>query len=257
MQFIKLSNENNILIATINRPNKLNALNRSIIGELGEIMDQLRGADDVLGLLITGAGDSAFAAGADISEFQNYPAAEAKLMAKRGQEIFTRIEESSKPIIAAVNGFCLGGGLELAMSCHLRICSPNAQFGQPEVNLGIIPGYGGTQRLPQLIGKAKALEMLLTGDLIDAETAHRLNLVNHIFKQDILLSESMKLMQKITSKAPLAVADIIDSVNAHYNKTTDGFEVEVENFSQLFETKDFKEGVDAFLNKRPSKFEGR
>ncbi len=257
MQFVTSTIENNILIATLNRPNKLNALNRTVIGELAEIIDQVRGDENIFGLIITGSGDTAFAAGADISEFQDYPAAEAKLMAKRGQEIFDRIESCPKPVIAAINGFCLGGGLELAMACHLRMCSENAKFGQPEVNLGIIPGYGGTQRLPILVGKAKALEILMTGDLINAEEALQFGLVNHIYKSDQLMAETMTLMLKITSKAPLAIEEIIETVNAHYEPSKLAYDLEVDKFAELFETDDFKEGVSAFLNKRPAKFQGK
>ncbi len=257
MNLIKTEFEDQILIAVLSRPNKLNALNRSVIGELGEIIDQVRGQDNIKGLLITGEGENAFAAGADISEFQDYPEAEAKLMAKRGHEIFDRIESSPKPVIAAINGFCLGGGLELAMAAHIRVCSANAKFGQPEVNLGIIPGYGGTQRLPQLIGKGKAFELLLTGDMIDAKEAHQLGLVNHVYDKEALMSEAKKLVKKIAVKAPLAVEEIINSVLAGEVNNDQGYEYEIEHFSKLFETEDFKEGVDAFLHKRPAKFVGK
>jgi len=256
MEFIKTEQRENVLIITLNRPNKLNALNRSVIGELSEHLKQNRANDDVKAIIITGEGESAFAAGADISEFQEYPTKEAILMAKRGHEVFNRVENYPKPIVAAVNGFCLGGGCELAMATHFRVCSNNAKFGQPEVNLGLIPGYGGTQRLPQLIGKGKAMEMLLTGDIIDAEQAKQLGLVNYIFPQEKLVDETVKILQKIIKKAPLAITEIINAVNAFYKKDVDGFDKEIQSFGELFETDDFKEGTEAFINKRPPLFKG-
>lgn len=256
-QHILTERDNEIFIAKINRPKKLNALNRTVIGELGEIIDEVRGDDEIRGLIITGEGDKAFAAGADISEFQEYPKDEAMLMSKRGHEIFNRIATSSKPVIAAIHGFCLGGGCELAMAAHLRIASRSAKFGLPEVSLGLLPGYGGTQRLPQLVGKSKAFEMILTGEMIDAEQALEYGLVNHLTSFENLLSESKVLMGKITSKAPLAVAEIIKSINAGYEYSTDGFAQEIESFSSAFETEDFKEGVEAFLEKRKPQFTGK
>lgn len=257
MEFITTEIKENILIVTLDRPTKLNALNRTVIGELDEVIKQSRLNDEVKAIIITGKGDKAFAAGADISEFQHYPAAEAKLMARRGHEVFHRIEQFPKVIVAAVNGFCLGGGCELAMATHFRVCSPNAKFGQPEVNLGLIPGYGGTQRLPRLIGRGRATELLLTGDMIGAEEAQQLGLVNHVFSQETLIEETIAILTKITKKAPLAVAEIIHNVNGHYANDIDGYQEEAASFGNLFETDDFKEGVDAFINKRTPQFQGK
>ncbi len=256
MEFLITELKKNILIISINRPNKLNALNRSVIGELAETFKSARGNDEVKAILITGVGEKSFIAGADISEFQEYPIEEAKLMAKRGQDVFKMIEDFPKPVLAAVNGFCLGGGCELAMAAHIRTCSVNAKFGQPEVNLGLIPGYGGTQRLPQLIGKSKAMELLMTGDMIDAEQAKSLGLVSYIHPLESIVEDSIALLQKIILKAPLAIAGIISCVNAQYNHE-DGYDLEVREFGNLFETEDFKEGVDAFLAKRPAQFKGK
>lgn len=257
MKNLLLENRNGILVVSINRQEKLNALNRSVIGELGEVVDQVRGSDEIKGLIITGVGEKAFAAGADISEFQDYPKEEAMLMAKRGLEVFKRIETSSKPVIAAVNGFCLGGGCELAMSAHMRIASTNAKFGLPEVNLGLLPGYGGTQRLPMLIGKAKTFELILTGDMIPADEAKQLGLVNHVVEQNELLDKAFEVMSKIVSKAPLAVGEIIKAVNTQFEFAEKGFEEETESFGNSFETEDFKEGVSAFLEKRKPEFTGK
>ena len=257
MQHIIKEREGEILIAKIDRPQKLNALNRSVIGELGEIIDEVRGHDEIKGLIITGVGDKAFAAGADISEFQEYPKEEAMLMSKRGHEVFQRIETSPKPVIAAIHGFCLGGGCELAMAAHMRISARNSKFGLPEVSLGLLPGYGGTQRLPQLVGKAKALELILTGEMIDADDAKQIGLVNQLVSFDELLPKSLELMKKITSKAPIAVGEIIKSVNAYFNHSVNGFEQEMESFSEAFETEDFQEGVSAFLEKREPVFTGK
>ena len=256
-QNILKERDGEILIASIDRPKKLNAVNRSVIGELGEVLDEVRGNDEIKGLIITGVGDKAFAAGADISEFQEYPKEEAKLMAKRGHEVFKRIATSPKPVIAAIHGFCLGGGCELAMAAHIRVSARNAKFGLPEVSLGLLPGYGGTQRLPQLVGKAKALELILTGEMIDAEEAKQLGLVNQLTNYESLMPDSLALMRKISTKAPLAVAEIIKSINTHYNFAQDGFDQEIESFSDAFETEDFKEGVTAFLEKREPEFTGK
>lgn len=248
--------DNDILVAKLNRPTKLNALNRAVIGKLGEVIDKVRGDDEIKALIITGEGDKAFAAGADIAEFQDYPKEEAMLMAQRGHDIFKRIETSPKPVIAAVHGFCLGGGCELAMAAHMRIATNDAKFGLPEVSLGIHPGYGGTQRLPQLVGKSKAFEMILTGDMMNAQDALRIGLVNHVVSFDELMPKCKEILQNITSKAPLAVAEIIKLINMSYS-SENGFEQEVESFGNCFETEDFKEGVDAFLAKRKPDFSGQ
>ncbi|MBX2844837.1 MAG: enoyl-CoA hydratase/isomerase family protein [Saprospiraceae bacterium] len=249
-------NRDGVLVVTLNRASKLNALNRSLVSELGEVVHKLNFEADCRGLIITGAGEKAFAAGADISEFANYSGDEAALMARRGHEVFNEIENSAKPVIAAINGFALGGGLELAMACHLRICSANAKFGQPEASLGLIPGYGGTQRLVQLIGKGKAMEILLTGDMLSAPDAHRLGLVNQVVEQETLMDTAFEMMNKILSKGPVAIAKTIEAVNAYFDTKANGFEEEIKGFAHCFDTNDFKEGTNAFLEKRKPEFKG-
>jgi enoyl-CoA hydratase len=207
-------------------------------------------------MILTGAGEKAFVAGADISEFSSYSPIEAENLSRDGGLVFTAIERSSKPVIAAVNGFALGGGCELAMACQLRIASENAKFGQPEVNLGLIPGYAGTQRLVQLIGKGKALEYLMTADLIPAAEALHLGLVNYVVPQTELLAKCTAILQKISGKAPLAIAAIIRCVNSHFAYHEDGFETEIREFGKSFGTADFKEGARAFLEKRKPEFKG-
>jgi enoyl-CoA hydratase len=245
-----------IFTVTINRPDKLNALNHQTIQEIGHAVAQAATDDQVGGIIITGSGEKAFAAGADISEFAAFSASEAEKLSRDGGAVFNAIEQSVKPVIAAVNGFALGGGCELAMACHLRIASVNAKFGQPEVNLGLIPGYAGTQRLTQLIGKGKALEFLMTADMIPAEEALRLGLVNAVVPREALMDHATVMLKKITSKAPLAIAAVIKSVNSFYAYDQDGFETEIRAFSDCFETNDFKEGTTAFLEKRPANFQG-
>ena len=208
-------------------------------------------------VIITGAGNKAFVAGADISEFGNLSIEEGKKLAKRGQDIFNRIENNNKPIIAAVNGFALGGGCELAMACHFRIASENAKFGQPEVNLGLIPGYGGTQRLTQLIGKGRAIELLISANIIDAATALQYGLVNYVVPQDELLNKAKTLLENINTKAPLAVAACIKAANAVWNENKNGFDEEIELFGNCFGTEDMKEGSSAFLEKRKAIFTGK
>jgi enoyl-CoA hydratase len=204
----------NILTITINRPDKLNALNRTVISELGEVVDEIYSNKDIRSAILTGAGPKSFVAGADISEFQGLSKEEGEALSKRGSDIFFRIASSPKPIVAAINGFTLGGGCELAMACHFRLCTPNAKFGQPEVNLGLIPGYGGTQRLTHLIGRGRAIEAILTGRMIDATEAHTTGLVNYIVTEpNELLAETRKLLTIINDKAPLAIARIIECVN--------------------------------------------
>ncbi len=220
------------------------------------MVDEIENNSDIKSAIITGAGPKAFVAGADISEFEQMDKNEAIAMAIRGQIIFARIENSPKPIVAAVNGFALGGGCELAMACHFRLASENAKFGQPEVSLGLIPGYGGTQRLVQLVGKGKAMEMLMSAQLIDAQEAKRLGLVNYVTTEDSLLTETKKILALINTKAPLAIAGCIKAVNTVYSETTDGFEVEVNEFGKTFATKDMKEGTTAFLEKRKAIFKG-
>jgi enoyl-CoA hydratase len=250
--------ENNILTITINRPDKLNALNKTVIDELSSVIDEVKNNSEIRSAIITGAGARAFVAGADISEFLSLDAARGKALAQKGQEmVFNKIENCPKPIVAAVNGFALGGGCELAMACHFRIASDNAKFGQPEVNLGLIPGYGGTQRLVQLIGKGKAMEMLMSANMIDSHEAKDLGMVNHVTNADNLLEQTKMILTVINTKAPLAVAACIKSVNAVFDTTKNGFETEIEEFGKCFATDDMKEGVTAFLEKRKAIFRGK
>lgn len=246
--------EQGILTATVNRPDKLNALNRSVFDDLNALMDQVDTDPAIRGVILTGSGPKAFVAGADISEFNQLSKEEAMALAKRGQDCFFRLERSRKPIIAAVNGFALGGGCELAMSCHIRLASENARFGQPEVNLGLIPGYGGTQRLTQLIGKGRAMELMMSGNMLNAADAHRVGLVNHVFTADSLLEESKKLLMTILAKGPNAVGRVIAAVNAAGAPDEAGYKEEVRLFGECFDTPEMQEGVGAFLEKRTPKF---
>lgn len=249
--------ENGILTITINRPDKLNALNAAVFTDLNNVVDEINNTAEIKSAIITGAGPKAFVAGADISEFGTLDKTAAMALAKRGQDIFAKIENSPKPIIAAVNGFALGGGCELAMACHFRIASENAKFGQPEVNLGLIPGYGGTQRLVQLIGKGKAMELLMSAHLIDANEAKQLGLVNYVTTAETLLDHTKKILEIINSKAPLAIAGCIKAANAVFDETKDGFAEEIEEFGNAFATEDMKEGTAAFLEKRKAVFSGK
>jgi len=248
--------EDGILTLTLNRPDKLNALNMALIREVGHAVAEAQSNDLVRGILITGSGPKAFAAGADIAEFVHFTPAEARDMSAAGHAVFNTIEQSEKPVMAAVNGFALGGGCELAMSCHIRICSEQAKFGQPEINLGVIPGYGGTQRLLRHVGYSKGLELLLTADLLGAQEAFRLGLVSQVTSSEELLPVCRGILQKIKSKSPLVVAQIIACANAWFHKTEDGFELEMEEFGRCFVTSDFREGTAAFLEKRKAVFTG-
>lgn len=245
------------LIITINRPEKMNALNREVISELGSAIQEVYDRADVHSAIITGAGAKAFVAGADISEFVGIDANAGAALARRGQElVFNKIEQCTKPIVAAVNGFALGGGCELAMACHFRLASHNARFGQPEVNLGLIPGYGGTQRLVQLVGKGRAMELLVTGNMIPAEEAHRIGLVNHLASPEELLPRTLEILQTIHSKAPLAVGHCLTLANMAVYNPAAGLEAEITAFGELFGTQDSREGVAAFLEKRKPGFTG-
>ncbi|MCB0428542.1 MAG: enoyl-CoA hydratase/isomerase family protein [Flavobacteriales bacterium] len=246
-----------ILTITINRPDKMNALNRATLDEIKTAILEASDDPEVKGIIITGAGEKAFVAGADIKEFLDISVAEGKAFAASGQTIFKMIEHCPKPVIAAVNGFALGGGCELAMACHLRVASENARFGQPEVNLGLIPGYGGTQRLIQYVGKSKATELLMTGDMIPAQQALELGLVNYVTPADQLIVKCEEILGKILSKSPVAVKGIIRCVDAYFKDGEDGFATEVEEFGQCFGTEDFKEGTSAFLEKRTPAFPGK
>jgi enoyl-CoA hydratase len=241
---------------TVNRPDKLNALNYQTIQEIGKAVDLANADDSIRGIIITGAGEKAFVAGADISEFAHFSVSEAEKLSRDGNAVFHRIEQSAKPVIAAINGFALGGGCELAMACQLRIAAEHARFGQPEVNLGLTPGYAGTQRLVQLIGKGKALEYLMTADMIPAAEAHRLGLVNYVVPAAELIPKAEELLNKIATKAPLAIAAVIKCVNDYFAEGVDGFESEISEFGKCFATNDFKEGTVAFLEKRKAEFKG-
>ncbi|MDX5321131.1 MAG: enoyl-CoA hydratase-related protein [Bacteroidota bacterium] len=242
---------------TINRADKLNALNRATLQEIKSAVGEANATAEVLCIFLTGAGEKAFAAGADISEFAEFSVEQGTQMAADGHGVMNALETSKKPVIALVNGFALGGGCELAMACHLRLASDNARFGQPEVNLGLIPGYAGTQRLCQLIGKGKALELLMTGDAIKAEQALSLGLVNAVYPLAELHAEAEKLAEKLATKSPLALARVIECVNAHYENGIDGFNYEINAFGASFSSEDFKEGTQAFLQKRKAEFSGR
>lgn len=247
-----------ILIITINRPDKLNALNKDVIEELGKVIETIYNSEEIKSAIITGSGEKAFVAGADISEFTGLDATAGAALAKKGQDtVFNKIENAPKPIVAAVNGFALGGGCELAMACHFRTAADNARFGQPEVNLGLIPGYGGTQRLTQLVGKGKAMELMMTGDMISAAEAQTLGLVNHLFPAGELVQETENILRKIQTKAPVAIGKIISLVNRAAKGETDGFDQEIRHFGECFTTEDMKEGTNAFLEKRKAIFKGK
>ena len=250
--------ENGTMIITVNRPDKMNALNKDVIEELGKAMDEVYSNPEIKSAIVTGAGEKAFVAGADISEFLTLGKAGGSELAQKGRElVFDKIENCPKPVIAAVNGFALGGGCELSMACHFRTASTNAKFGQPEVNLGLIPGYGGTQRLTQLIGKGKAMELMMTADMVGADDAKTLGLVNHVFPLDELLSATKAILQKIHTKAPLAVGNIISCVNDAAKGNQQGFDNEIERFGACFTTEDMKEGTGSFLEKRKPVFKGK
>lgn len=250
--------ENHIGQIIINRPSKLNALNVATIQELHNAFETLESNNDVNVIIITGEGEKAFVAGADISEFANFSVEEGAQLAAQGQELlFDFVENLKTPVIAAVNGFALGGGLELAMACHFRIASDNAKMGLPEVSLGVIPGYGGTQRLPQLIGKGRAMELIMTAGMIDAETAKNYGLVNHVVPQSELLEFTKSIASKIIRNSPMAIEKAIKAINANYKDGVNGYETEIKNFGKCFGTEDFKEGTTAFLEKRKASFSGK
>jgi len=246
----------NILYLKLNRPDALNALNNQMFDELKSFFSNDYTAYAFGCVIITGSGEKAFAAGADIKELHGLRAADAERLSRKGQLIFKLIEEFHVPVIAAVNGFSLGGGCELAMACHFRVASTKARFGQPEVNLGIIPGYGGTQRLVQLIGKGKALELLMTGDMVGAEEALRLGLVNYVVEPEQLLDKAKELAAKITAKGPLAIRGVIHCVNGHFISGVDGYALEARTFGEIADSEDFIEGTSAFIEKRKAVFKG-
>ena len=240
----------------INRESKLNALNKNTLAELHTAIYDAFNNDRVGSIIITGAGSKAFVAGADISEFSSFDSTQGEQLARNGHRlVFNQIENGKKPVIAAINGFALGGGLELALACHIRIASENAKMGLPEVSLGLIPGYGGTQRLTQLVGKGKAFEMILTGDIITAHDALQWGLVNHVVSQDELISKAEDILNKILTRSPMAVEMAIGVVNSAIQPGVDGYEKEIQGFAKSFDTPDFKEGVSAFLEKRKPDFQ--
>ncbi|UYW00922.1 enoyl-CoA hydratase/isomerase family protein [Flavobacterium agricola] len=247
-----------VSVITINRPAKLNALNKQTIEELHQAFKALQTDNQTKVIVLTGSGEKAFVAGADISEFANFSASEGEKLAAVGQQVlFDFVQNYNKPVIAAINGFALGGGLELAMAAHFRVASNNAKMGLPEVTLGVIPGYGGTQRLTQLVGKGRALEMIMTAGMIDATSALNYGLVNHVVSQPELLDFAKGIATKIAKNSTVAIAKAIEAVNANFAEGVNGFEVEIKKFGECFATEDFKEGTTAFLEKRKPTFTGK
>ncbi|MCB0760198.1 MAG: enoyl-CoA hydratase/isomerase family protein [Flavobacteriales bacterium] len=257
-QNLLIEDRENVRIITINRPQQLNALNRDTIDELGRELDAVDSNAPIRAIIITGSGEKAFVAGADIKEFAHFSVAEGKALSADGHDkLFNKVENLSKPAIAAVNGFALGGGLELAMSCHVRIASSNARLGLPEVSLGVIPGYGGTQRLAHLVGKGKAMEMITTAGMIKAEEALQWGLVNHVVAPEDLLANALNMAQSMCKNSPVAVAAAMRSILAGYQDGVNGYDTEIAEFGKCFGTEDFKEGTTAFLEKRKAEFTGK
>ena len=252
---ISVNLSDGIAVLTINRPKQLNALNKRTIEEAHAALKEMESDNEVAVVILTGAEEKAFVAGADIKEFADFTIAQGGSLAKNGQDLlFNLVEHYPKPVIAAVNGFALGGGLELAMSAHIRIASSNAKMGLPEVSLGVIPGYGGTQRLAQLVGKGKANELIFTAGMISADEAFRCGLVNSVVEQDALMETAMKMASKILRNSPMAIRAAIRAVNAGYTSGVNGYEVEIEEFAKCFGTEEFKEGTNAFIEKRKANF---
>lgn len=250
--------QDGIAVVVIAREKALNALNSQTILELKHFFEEAAPAIEGLrGVVLTGAGEKSFVAGADITEFQGLDAAQGRAFAQRGQEVFSSIERFPRPVVAAVNGFALGGGCELAMACHLRVAGERARFGQPEVNLGLIPGYGGTQRLVQYIGKTKAMELLMTAEIIGAGEAHQLGLVNCVVPSGAEVTKAKEMIEKIAAKAPIAIAQIIETVHAYFEDGVDGFAAELDAFGVCCGTADFREGAAAFVEKRKAAFHGK
>lgn len=254
MENLKTDHSDGVVTISISRPDAINALNLKTLSELITVLQQTYQNDDYRGVIITGDGDKAFVAGADIKELAALTHDQALAFAQNGQRLFKLIEDCPKPVIAAVNGYALGCGCELAIACHIRVASDDARFGQPEVNLGVIPGYGGTQRLAQLVGRGKALELMMTGDMITATEAKSIGLVNQVVAKEELMTVVGKMMERILSKAPVAISNVINSVNAGFGFERAGYEAEAQNFAACMTTEDFKEGTDAFLAKRKPQF---
>ena len=254
LKTILLTEENGIALVTINRPKALNAINDDVMTELGLLFTQVLDPRKLKGVIITGSGDKAFVAGADITQFQGLDSDQGFKLSKKGHDVYDAIERFPIPVIAAINGYSLGGGNELAMSCHIRIASSNARFGQPEVNLGLVPGYGGTQRLIQYIGKGRAMEFLLTADMLKAEKALEYGLITHITEPDDLLEKARSIIEKIATKGPTAIADTIALVNAYFDKSSNGFIKESMAFGKAIGSDESTEGVNAFLEKRGAQF---
>lgn len=257
---LQVQEREGVVYLMLNRPKALNALNQEIMAELSQFFStDFAERNDIHGVIMYGSGERAFAAGADIKEFVGMAQqGKGQEFAEQGQEVFFVIERFHRPVIAVVNGFALGGGCELSMACHMRLATASARFGQPEVNLGIIPGFGGTQRLSQLVGKGKSLELILTGNMIDADEAHRIGLVNHVFPdQDAALAKADEMLQLIGTKGPLAIEQTIVTVNAHYADPGSGFQVEADSFGKTTRSTDFIEGASAFVEKRQAKFTGK
>lgn len=245
-----------IAYVTVNRPDKLNALNFETLDELERVFTDLTANTEVRGIILTGMGDKAFVAGADISQFLTIPADEGKPFSENGQRVFQLIEMCPKPVIAAINGYALGGGCELALACHMRVLSEHAQLGQPEVNLGIVPGYGGTQRLTHLVGRGKALEWMVTADMISAQEALKWGLANHVVPHSELIATCERILNKVKQKPPIAVTEVIVATAAYFDTTTNGYDAEANSFARCTATKDFREGATAFIEKRKPVFKG-
>jgi enoyl-CoA hydratase len=254
---LKLTLEDGILTLMISRPEKMNALNIQTLQEIREAFQIIYDNKNIKGIIITGAGEKAFVAGADIMEIASLSEMNGRKFSENGQEVFALIENCPKPVIAAVDGYALGGGCELAMACHIRIATSQSKFGQPEVNLGIIPGYGGTQRLTHLVGKGRAFEIMMTADLISAKQARKIGLVNHVVEsKQVLMEKCREILFKIISKAPLAIGMIVNCVNAAFDPDENGYQTEANSFSSCCKSEDFEEGTAAFLQKRPAIFKG-
>lgn len=256
-KFLLTEKTDQILTVTINRPEKLNALNQQVLKELQDVFENIDDDDDIRGVILTGAGEKAFVAGADIEEIAALNEVNARKIAENGQEVFKQIENCDKPVIAVINGYALGGGCELAMACHMRIAAESARFGQPEINLGIIPGYGGTQRLSLFIGKGKAIELMTTGEMLSAGEAQELGLVNHVVTASETMAKAHQILAKIKKKPAIQVGLIIDCVNAAFRKSENGYLTEANSFSACVKLEDFKEGTKAFIEKRDPDFKGK